>query len=81
MCNFQLDLAAMDKQFQIHSRDILSDELSSLQGFVDDGLLEQDKTLLRITRAGRNFVRNIAMTFDAYLNARQDKGVNFSKTV
>ncbi len=81
MCNFQLDLAEVDKKFQIQSRETLSDELSELQGFADDGLLEQDKMLLRITKPGLNFVRNIAMTFDGYLKAREDKDVHFSKTI
>ena len=53
-------------------------EFKALPPLIEDGLAEMDDTGLRITPKGRYFVRNVAMTMDAYL----DKGkAIFSKTV
>jgi oxygen-independent coproporphyrinogen-3 oxidase len=45
----------------------------------EDGLLSRDATGVAVTEAGRLFIRNIAMRFDRYLPAVQER--RFSKTV
>ena len=54
--------------------------MKALPELIDDGLCEMDETSLRITAKGRYFVRNVAMTMDAYLGKGKGKPI-FSKTV
>ena len=79
MCDFELRFDVLDQQFEIQSRDYFRTELSELDEFIQDGLLEFDDDGIRVTRMGRLFIRNIAMTFDKYL--RQSKEMRFSRTV
>ena len=58
-------------------------QLQQLQPFLDDGLLNWEEKIITVAPAGKLFVRNIAMTFDAYLkNNRPEKSkVKFSRTI
>ncbi len=57
-------------------------ELEALAPLVDDGLLVDEGTRLRVTATGRALVRNVAMAFDARLRRRQGKRLKvFSRTV
>jgi oxygen-independent coproporphyrinogen-3 oxidase len=46
---------------------VFAAERESLTRMVQDGLVELDGTRIRVTEAGRPFVRVVAATFDAYL--------------
>ncbi len=79
MCNFQLKFDIFFEKFNISYHNYFKDEHSHLQQFIDDGFMEISDYDLKITPLGRTFLRNIAMTFDAYL-----KGENkptFSRTI
>lgn len=78
MCDFRLDYPVMSKRLGIDFTSHFSSEIASLQPFEQDGLLERSPEGLVVTSAGRFFIRNIAMRFDAYL---QQKETRFSKTV
>jgi oxygen-independent coproporphyrinogen-3 oxidase len=82
MCNFRLDFTELKGRLGVSYQDYFKGEHEGLEGFFDDGFMEQDNDGLRITPLGRVFVRNIAMTFDAYLK-RDDghKKSTFSKTI
>jgi oxygen-independent coproporphyrinogen-3 oxidase len=82
MCNFGLNFSRMNEKFGIDGRDYFADETTKLDGFVADGLLKVSEGGLEITETGRTFVRNIAMTFDAYLG-KPTGGTRptFSKTI
>lgn len=82
MCNFRLELNELEKRFGIEAEQYLSDELEQLQPFLDDGLLIIEGGKLTITYIGKYFVRNIAMTFDAYLKKshQKDSKVQYSRT-
>ncbi len=58
---------------------------SKLQAFIHDGLIEFEFTgtmaQCRIKQAGRAFLRNICMLFDAHLNRQTPKTQLFSKTI
>lgn len=54
---------------------------TDLKGFSDDKLLEFDKNGLKVNEAGRAFVRNICMVFDARLKRHQPARQLFSQTV
>ncbi len=82
MCNFRLNLTEMNRRFNIDARNYLRTEFQELQPFESDGLLIDDGKTISITGPGRIFVRNIAMTFDAYLRRAHDKPkVQFSRTI
>lgn len=82
MCNFILRFDDLKSKFGVSYDEYLSSERQRLDVFAEDGLLTVDKDAVRITPIGRTFVRNIAMTFDAYLDSKGEaKGVRFSRTI
>ena len=67
MCFGRVDFARKQERFGVDLLD--SDEVRiKLDGFVEDGLIELDGSVLSVTQLGRFFLRNVAMTFDAYLS-------------
>ena len=46
-----------------------------------DGLIEIQYSLLKVTKAGKPFVRNVCMALDVYLQTQQNSSVQFSKVV
>jgi oxygen-independent coproporphyrinogen-3 oxidase len=83
MCNFKLDLTELGDKFDIEPARYFQREFESLKPFVADGLLEFDAVSIKATPAGKMFIRNIAMTFDAYLNRTETEraSVQFSRTI
>nr|MBN2278124.1 oxygen-independent coproporphyrinogen III oxidase [candidate division Zixibacteria bacterium] len=82
MCNFRLDYNELQNKFGVAFSDYFPIENNELSEFIDDGLLERDKSGIKITPRGRVFVRNIAMIFDAYLRQKNhDRKVQFSRTI
>lgn len=51
-----------------------------LLAFQEDGIIEMENNLIRITSIGRGFVRNVAMSFDYHLR-EQTSMVKFSQTI
>ena len=80
MCGQKLLWSDIDKLYSIDSRTYFAPELDKLHEFTSDGLLSRDAKGIMVTEAGRLFVRNIAMVFDAYLpeNIQQR---SYSKTI
>ncbi len=83
MCQGQVDWREFERQWKIRPSDYFAEELPALSGFVSDGLLESNADSLRVKGEGFLFLRNIAMTFDRYLEGirQQAKTPTFSKTV
>jgi oxygen-independent coproporphyrinogen-3 oxidase len=82
MCNFRLHYQAVEQMFDVKYSDYFQSEHNGLEIFLEDGLMTADDSGLQITPIGRTFVRNIAMTFDAYLDGSgETKGVRFSRTI
>jgi len=79
MCDLALDYTALSKVLELNFADYFAAELDSLTDLEEDGLLTRDASGLVVTDAGRLFIRNIAMRFDRYLPAVQER--RFSKTV
>lgn len=79
MCGFELLPAKFQAVFQLDLKTEFAAEWALLKGFEQDGLLAPTKDGYRVTDMGRLFIRNIAMTFDAYLKTPQK--VKFSSTV
>ena len=82
MCNFWLDIRAIERQYGIDFPSYFADSLRELdEGPVVHGFLVRTPDALEVTEAGRLFVRNICMAFDAYLPQRQGEKPIFSRTV
>ena len=66
MCDFALDYAPIENEFGVSFAEHFAGSLEKLSDFRTDGLVEDDARGMRVTEAGRLFIRNIAMCFDAY---------------
>lgn len=80
ICNFELDVGAVESTWQLSFSDYFADSLERLAPMSADGLLELDAQRIRILPRGRLLVRNICMAFDAYLAAKSGP-VGFSKVI
>jgi oxygen-independent coproporphyrinogen-3 oxidase len=80
MCNFTLHFQTLSSRFGVDYHGYFAEENDQLEPFIADGLLERDQDGLTVTVLGRTFVRNIAMTFDAYLKNGSHKST-FSRTI
>jgi oxygen-independent coproporphyrinogen-3 oxidase len=86
MCNFRLDVPAVERRFGISFAEYFHDELATLSApdtsAVADGLVAVHPDRIEVHPVGRMFVRNICMVFDKYL-ARRTGGPKpvFSRTV
>jgi oxygen-independent coproporphyrinogen III oxidase len=67
MCNGIVDIAAIERQFDIRFAEYFAKELLALQKLVADGLVEMDPQSIRATPRGRLLLRLAAMCFDRYL--------------
>ncbi len=67
ICNFKLDIKKTENQYGISFSDYFADALRALVAMQEDGLVEIDNLTINVTAKGSLFIRNICMTFDAYL--------------
>ncbi len=81
MCHLYLDMAEVERQFNVTFRTYFAESLKKLDGMVEDGLLEIGDREIRISTTGRLFLRHIAMAFDAYLPQKGAQRPLYSKTV
>ncbi len=66
MCDFRLEFAPVEEMFGIDFASHFAGSLDRLEEFAADALVERDGSGFTVTEAGRLFIRNIAMCFDAY---------------
>ncbi len=79
MCNNQLDIKKIEKEWHIDFYYYFKSSMENLQQMADDGLLTIDKDKITITTSGRLLARSICMQFDRYL---QEKNNNrFSRVI
>jgi oxygen-independent coproporphyrinogen III oxidase len=83
MCHGELRAAEFEARFGAPFAERFADALAALAPMQADGLVKRDADgSLAVTPAGRLLLRNVAMAFDAYLDAQRRSGVPmFSKTV
>ena len=82
MCNSQVVYADVEQRFGIDFADYFGDELSRVAAsLVPEGLATVDDDAVRATELGSIFIRNVAMTFDAYLAGKTTDRPVFSRTV
>ncbi len=68
ICHFQLDMANVDREFNIQFEQYFESELGMLEPFIEDELVIVTNRTIVVTNKGRLLIRNICMLFDAYLN-------------
>lgn len=67
MCNMHLEKREIEQAFTINFNQYFAEELVSLQTFIDDGLVEVTEHEINVAPKARLLIRNICMTFDAYM--------------
>ncbi len=80
MCYDRLDFDAFSSTHGIDFREYFADEIGKLHVLEDDGLIELSDAGLDITPRGRLLLRNIAMTFDRYVDLEENDS-RFSKAI
>ena len=80
ICSLALDFPWVERVFGIDPRSHFADALAALEPMAADGLVELEADGLRVTPAGRFFLRNLCMPFDAYLTGTP-AGQTYSRTV
>jgi len=82
ICNFFLDIRAIERAHRIDFASYFADPLRELdQGPGSNGFLTRTPEAIEVTPQGRLFVRNICMAFDAYLKRHEGEKQVFSRTV
>ena len=83
MCNFQLDIPQVERQFGIAFASYFAEDLRLLEPHVRDGFATVSPTRIAVTPVGELIVRNIAMCFDRYMREKHaaDAKPVFSRTV
>src|SRR5699024_7718303 len=67
ICNFDVEFALLEAEYQINFMDYFSEDLSLLQTFIDDELVTISDTGIKVTLKGELLIRNICMCFDVHL--------------
>jgi oxygen-independent coproporphyrinogen-3 oxidase len=80
ICNFRLDIKALETKWRFSFATHFQAELEDLQQMESDGLLTVDPDNIYVLPAGRLLVRNICMVFDYYLRKGSDRS-RFSRVI
>lgn len=84
MCSGEVIFSDFNERHDIFFHQYFRSELSRMGDLQEDGLLELNEKSLRVTEKGRLFLRNIAITFDAYFaqtNLQNTEQPRYSKTL
>ena len=80
MCDFELSFKYIEEKYDIIFKEYFAKGLIKLKQFEPDNLVIIESDRIQVTEMGRLLIRNIAMSFDAFLE--DDKGkVRYSRTV
>jgi oxygen-independent coproporphyrinogen-3 oxidase len=83
MCNFRVDIRAIERQYGIDFAAYFADDLALLEPHVGEGMVTVTTERIDATPTGELFVRNLAMCFDRYQREKHaaDSKPAFSRTV
>lgn len=70
ICNFQLEFAAIERQWDLTFPSYFAEDLALLAPLAKDGLVDVTDRGIKVTAKGRLLIRNICMCFDIYLRRR-----------
>ena len=73
MCQGRVSIEAMEIAHLIDFDKVFANELVELRQYEELGLIERTPEWLQVTEQGWYFVRAIAMVFDRYLQASQER--------
>jgi oxygen-independent coproporphyrinogen-3 oxidase len=80
MCNFHVDVRAVEQHFGIDFVAYFAAELEQLRAEEANGFVTVTADAIAVTPLGRVFIRNLCMVFDKYSKAGTDKPT-FSRTI
>jgi len=80
MCDFELNFSVIEDKYEINFKEYFKRGLEKLKQFEPDNLVAIDDDNIKVTEMGRLLIRNIAMSFDAFLEDDMGK-VRYSRTV
>ncbi|WP_386695153.1 oxygen-independent coproporphyrinogen III oxidase [Lonepinella sp. MS14435] len=80
ICNFKLDFANIEKQYQIDFNTHFAEDLALLTPLVKDGLVQVSKSGIQVSSTGRLLIRNICLCFDTY-SRQQARRQQFSRII
>ncbi len=84
MCDFSLNVSAVERAHGIAFDVYFAKELARLREFEADGLIDLSDVALGVTPKGRLLVRNLCMVFDKYFGSTNDivlQRMRYSKTI
>ncbi len=81
MCNFHLDVRALEKRFGIVFASYFARERDELREPARHGFLSIADNAIQVSELGRLIIRNICMVFDIYLREKSDDSRVFSRTI
>jgi len=82
MCNFHLDIRAIERAYGIEFAQYFAESLKEMdEGPGAHGFVTHNADAIDVTEKGRLFVRNVCMAFDAYLKRHEGEKQLFSRTV
>ncbi|HEX20091.1 MAG TPA: oxygen-independent coproporphyrinogen III oxidase [Acidiferrobacteraceae bacterium] len=79
ICNFRLDITAIESKWAISFAQYFSDELAAFETMAADGLLQISSGRMEVLAPGKLLVRNICMVFDRYL--KNDRKASYSRAI
>jgi oxygen-independent coproporphyrinogen-3 oxidase len=74
MCQGEIDIPALERDFGIEFAHYFAEDLRRLAPLAADGLVEIGERRIRATPRGRMLLRHVAMAFDVYLPANLPPG-------
>lgn len=80
MCNYNLNKKAFQHEFSLNFDDYFDTEIINLKPFVGDNLISNNQNELLVKPEARLLIRNICMTFDAYMQKHLNKQ-RFSRVI
>jgi len=73
MCEFRVDIAAVERTHGVRFGERFATELCALARMADDGLVTLSASAIDVTPRGRMLVRSVAMAFDRYLREARER--------
>ncbi|XQW84987.1 oxygen-independent coproporphyrinogen III oxidase [Thalassotalea piscium] len=67
MCNYYLDKLQINEKYNIEFNQYFAEDLLLLNTFINDELVENSENFIAVSQKARLLIRNICMTFDAYM--------------
>lgn len=80
MCNLYLDKNKINQKYSINFDQYFAEDLPLLETFINDGLLSNTSNEIRVDQKARLLIRNICMSFDAYMKQHLNKQ-RFSRVI